>query len=289
MENKNEESYIWNMDGGTITAWVQERTGVIGAFQADNKETAQKLITNAVQYLKERNCVTVLGPMNQNTWHSYRFLKETSLEHPFFMEPAQPLEYLEWFEAEGFVVDQNYYSFLTDLSSFVRKRSRVAEAFLKKGIQLKDGTGLTDEELLKMNYEISRICFAKNVYYSPVSYETYRNIYQPSLSLLKKEYVYYAYDGNTPVGFLFGIPDYNEPRRGQKQETILFKTFAVLPEYRHQGIASGLMECVADVAKEHGYTRGIMALVHEKNFTMAMLPDQKMCSHYVLLRRDFHA
>lgn len=297
-ETYGEHCVVWvdENNAGTITAWYQdvpegqhgERIGVIGAFKADNKQCALELIERATAYLKQKGVDTVIGPMNQNTWHSYRFQKTTSLEQPYFMEPVQPKEYTEWFEEAGFEVDQNYYSFSTSLGSFGRTKESIIEAFFLKGIEIKDGTNLTDEELLRNNYDLSRICFAENVYYTPVSYEVYQAIYQPSLPLLKKEYVYYAYSRNKPVAFLFGVPDYNQVKRGKKLETILFKTFAVLPEYRNLGIAGGLMECVAHVARDNGFTKGIMALVHEKNYTMHMLPDQKMCSHYVLYRRECH-
>lgn len=287
-------TWTYEGDKGTVTAWYHdvpkglkgEQIGVIGAFRASDEAVALELIQNAVSYLEEHKVAYIVGPMNQNTWHSYRFLIETERLNPFFMEPSQPKEYVEWFQKAGFLPHQNYYSFSNELIHFTKSKEEIELFYREKSIIIQDGSDFTDEEILKMNYDISKQSFIHNIYYTPIGYEEYENIYMPAISMLQKKYLYYAFAEQKSIAFLLGIPDFAQIKNGQPLKTILFKTFAVLPEYQKLGLATALMNCVADVAKENGLTNGVMALVHEHNHTMHMLPNQHMCSHYVLYRRD---
>ena len=193
---------------------------------------------------------------------------------------------MEWFQKAGFLPHQNYYSFSNELTHFTKSKEEIELFYREKSIIIQDGSDFTDEEILKMNYDISKQSFIHNIYYTPIGYEEYENIYMPAISMLQKKYLYYAFAEQKSIAFLLGIPDFAQIKNGQPLKTILFKTFAVLPEYQKLGLATALMNCVADVAKENGLTNGVMALVHEHNHTMHMLPNQHMCSHYVLYRRD---
>lgn len=279
---------------GRITVWHDEITkgcqgekiGVIGNFEANSREVALELLENAIKFAEEIGMSYVIGPMDKNTWHHYRYQVFTELAMPFFMEPSQPADYVTWFEEAGFYQEQNYYSMITELKHFNALKWEIIETCRYKGIEIQDAHAFTDEELLKTFYEIASLCFQENVYYTSISEEEFRSIYMPYLPLLKKELVCFAMDGQKPVGFLFGIEDYYEVMRTGKANTVIFKTFGVLKKYRNRGIASMLMGYVAAVAKELGMKNGIMALVHENNYTMHMLPEQKICSKYCLFRRD---
>lgn len=186
----------------------------------------------------------------------------------------------------GFLPHQNYYSFANELIHFTKSKEEIELFYREKGIIIQDGSAFTDEEILRMNYDISKQSFINNIYYTPIGYEEYENIYKPAISMLQKQYLYYAFAYQKPIAFLLGIPDFAEIQNGKSLKTILFKTFPVLPDYQKLGLATALMNCVAHVAKENKLTNGVMALVHENNHTMHMLLNQHMCSHYVFYRRD---
>ena len=48
--------------------------GTLGFFAAHNEpEIARQLLAKACDWLRERNCQTIIGPLDGDTWHQYRF------------------------------------------------------------------------------------------------------------------------------------------------------------------------------------------------------------------------
>ncbi|MEM0969614.1 MAG: hypothetical protein AAGJ31_09710, partial [Verrucomicrobiota bacterium] len=72
-----------------------EKTACLGHFSAKSREQAVELLGVACDELRSRGRTKIVGPMNGNTWRSYRFVCGGSTEPPFFMEPHHPSFYPE--------------------------------------------------------------------------------------------------------------------------------------------------------------------------------------------------
>ena len=101
---------------GRLCARIREKKndlpiGLIGFFEAQkNFRATDLLIEDAVVWLKDQGCTQIIGPMNGDTWHKYRFNVGPWKEHPFLLEPYNEPYYPELWERAGFEVLENYYS-----------------------------------------------------------------------------------------------------------------------------------------------------------------------------------
>ncbi len=65
-------SLWWNH----VPAYEQHRVGVIGHYAAVSDDTAAVVLAAAEERLRATGCTLTIGPMNGNTWRSYRFVTE---------------------------------------------------------------------------------------------------------------------------------------------------------------------------------------------------------------------
>ena len=66
--------------------WEGQSCGAIGQFDFKSVEDGLVLIQHAVN--RAKGLYALFGPMNGDTWHSYRVVRETSDRAPFPMEPV---------------------------------------------------------------------------------------------------------------------------------------------------------------------------------------------------------
>jgi len=67
------------------------------------------------------------------------------------------------------------------------------------------------------------------------------------------------------VGYILGIPDLLQAKRGERVNTVILKTMAVHPDHAGAGIGGLLMALCHRAAHAAGFRRGIHALYHEAN------------------------
>ena len=63
------------------------RVGAIGHYAARDEVTGHEVLSRACDLLQAAGCALAVGPMDGNTWRSYRFVTERGAERPFFLEP----------------------------------------------------------------------------------------------------------------------------------------------------------------------------------------------------------
>ncbi|MEL7089711.1 MAG: hypothetical protein AAGL98_14925, partial [Planctomycetota bacterium] len=97
-------SETMSVDGATAKLypdgpdWNGTPTATVGKFRAETPE-AGSAVLRAAQAQGHR---AILGPMEGDTWHSYRLVTETDGSAPFLMEPSSAPHDLAAFEAAGF-------------------------------------------------------------------------------------------------------------------------------------------------------------------------------------------
>jgi len=246
-----------------------ERLGVIGHFRAAPEADAddvRQVLESACAHLRKCGCTLALGPMDGNTWRSYRFVTWSGAQPRFALEPAQPEAWPQWWEAAGFAPHEEYYSALVE--GLAAEDPRLAETWQRLrslGVVIRDiDLGAFAQELEHI-FAISEVAFRENVLYTPLPRDAFAGMYQGAAALIRPGLCLLALHQDQPVGFVFAIPDLEQARRGEAVDTLVVKTLAKLPGRAYAGLGKILLERCQRSAHALGLTRAIHALMHQKN------------------------
>ena len=265
-----------------------------GKFQAEDQKCGEKLLRYASVLSFFKGAEYIVGPMDGNTWYPYRCTLKHR-EKPFYMESLTPLLYHKCFENTGFYREHTYYSSRSLLGMENRKyimALQPVENYLKKrNICIKNAEEYDFESLMKIMYEISLSAFKDNYYFEHIGFNEFSRMFSKNKEGLMKEYFFIAYDRNKPVGFLFCVPNYNEKTNLGRINTIIFKTFGILPEYQKQNVALGLIAHACRVSLEKGMSSVINAYYCRENKkifdAIASIPVKaEVISEYALYRKE---
>jgi len=255
-------SLWWNQ----APPWPGHRLGVIGHYAVRDGVAARALLQHACEQLRAHGCTLAVGPMDGTTWRRYRFIVERGSEPVFLLEPDNPDEWPAHFLAEGFAPLARYTSALNpNLTQEDGRAERAAARLAGRGIRIRTLDPATLERDLHRIYALSVISFRNNILYVPTTEREFTDQYRQILPHVRPELVLLAEDESGLVGFLFALPDLLQARRGERVDTIIFKTAAVLPARSHAGLGSLLVARCHALARDLGYRRAIHALMHEGN------------------------
>ena len=153
--------------------------------------------------------------MDGNTWRRYRLVTERGPEPPFFMEPDNPDQWPAWFAAAGFSPLANYFSAMNDDLSLEDPRiPRAEERLRQQGVRLRPIQPEWFVGELRRIYAVTRVSFQANFLYTPITEAEFLAQYEQVQASVKSELVLLAERDDQPVGFVFGIPDLAQSRRG---------------------------------------------------------------------------
>ncbi|HBR00511.1 MAG TPA: N-acetyltransferase [Cyanobacteria bacterium UBA11691] len=247
----------------------QETLGFIGHYAVQDRQSAKALFSRSLEILGQHHCTLAVAPIDGNTWRNYRWITDRG-EHPvFFLEPDNPPDYVEEILGAGFSPLAGYYSALvTDLNQGDRRLERVGDRLKKLDITLRPLNLDKWEEELRQIYHVSRIAFARNFLYTPLSESEFIEQYNPVRSYINPELVVLAQQGNAIVGFLFALPDFCLRQRNLRVETVILKTVAILPRKDYAGLGSFLVWQCHQIAQKLGYKSVIHALMYQGNSSL---------------------
>lgn len=233
--------------------WDGRRTMALGQVRIDDAEGGAPLIALAVQRAQSLGAASLVGPMDGDTWHSYRLVTESDGSKPFLMEPTLGADAQTAFEALGFAVIERYFSAKVCLATVLD------QADPQDGIAIQPWDGQDAEALFSEIHALSSDAFAGNVFYQPVSLPDFLALYRPFLRMIRPELVFLARDQDDVLqGYLFGIPNYAE---GPTTRTAILKTYAS----RVPGLGRALASRFHSAAGNAGFQTAIHALIHDAN------------------------
>lgn len=238
-------------------AFEEKQTAALGSLRFATSDAGAALVNEAVSQLKSEDFEAVIGPMDGDTWRSYRSVTQSDGSPTFLMEPVSGEHDVASLEATGFTPISGYVSARVETEKAIRKKrsSRV-------GIEILTWDGQSPEEFFGEVYDFSVAGFARNRFYKPITREEFLGMYTPYVPFLKRELILFARRANGDLaGFLFGIPNYAE---GPQTKTTILKTYA--------SSVFGAGHLLADIfhrnALEQGYTTTIHALMHKDNIAL---------------------
>jgi len=254
-------------------AWEGQRTAAIGGIAFDDAEAGARLLTDTARGLAGEGFAALIGPMDGDTWHSYRLVSESDGSAPFFLEPRSRPHDLAAFIAAGFA----------PISRYVSSRARLAdtigaEPFGLPGVTVTPWDGQGAEQLIGKLFEMSGSAFAGNRFFKPIELEAFLELYRPILPVLDPRHILFARGaGGQLAGFLFGMPD----RLGGDRPAAILKTYAS----GLRGVGRLLADTYHRRAIELGFTEVIHALMHEDNVSRerSALHQAEVFRRYALL------
>ena len=245
---------------------VEKQQGLIGFFEIDltyvhKKEAFQFMIEEAQTWFKARGVKSVIAPVDLSTWFNYRFPLPSKKFFPRLKwEPTTPPEFLELFQAAGFI-DYAYYNSvffpLLKLGPFrigSGPLKRSYEKLLKKGFSLRDFdlANFKEKEIPEL-YKISQEAFVDALLFDPIDLATFSELYAAGVSGydFSPSKILLAPDGEI-AGFLFAFFD---------GDYFVIKSVALKKKYQGLGISSGLVYPGSKIAFDTKKKYAISALV----------------------------
>lgn len=255
---------LWFRD--TLSPLNDGPSALIGHFAAADESAADRLFAGLVEHASSKGAGFIAGPLDRDTWHSYRLVVEAGTEPPFFLEPSNPPEWPGYFRGAGFTEAAGYFSGLNRDLEHTDERIPAAEARLaRNGVVIRPfETARFDEEIRRI-FDVSVVSFASNVLYTPVGWEEFHRMYEPLRGRLDPRFVLLAEHEGRAVGYVFALPDFAQLQAGKPVDRAILKTVAVLPGRAWAGLGAVLVEQIHRIARQSGYHSVIHALMHESN------------------------
>ena len=262
-----------------------KQIGMIGFFEAlKNAEVVKLLLLKAVAWLEAQGVGDIIGPMDGDTWHRYRFNAGSFDSPPFMMEPYNRPYYCQLWEKNGFDPLPTYFSkHVPDVVKVTEKTEKFYKRMKKRGFSFrKFRTDRFDEEI-KILYSLSCEIFAENYLYTEISEQDFVDMYSGVKGILNPDLIWFVSDSKGKhAGFVFTFPDYFQAlaaMKGQsgmiaklkfwsnkrKADTLNVKTLGVIPEYRGKGLGMALMHKAYASGLAAGYKKANLCLFREDN------------------------
>lgn len=248
-------------DGARLTlyrdapSWDGLATYAVGQFSCTDAQAGAALLQQVAVLARAEGAQALIGPMDGDTWHSYRLVSESDGSAPFLMEPSGKPHDSAAFAGAGFAPISTYFSASVPAEQVGRSQPDTP------GLQIEPWDGSEPEALFTQVHALSCAAFSKNPFYKPIALANFLPMYMPFVPMMRRELVLFARDDTGAlVGFLFGIPNYAE---GPKPASAILKTYASLKK----GAGHALSSRFYAAARDLGFTTIIHALMHDDNLS----------------------
>jgi hypothetical protein len=259
--------------------------GMLGFFEAfDAPDEVVQLLSTTIGWLKDQGANTIIGPMDGDTWHRYRFNVGPFDQPPFLMEPYNKPYYGELWQQAGFQALENYYSkVVDDAEAAATPLAKVRRRVLEHGYRLRPMAMDRFEAEMEIIYRLSTEIFADNFLYEAISLDDFLGLYRPARSLIDPQLVLIAETAmGEPVGFVFALVDYHQAvaamRGGEgplaklrflmhrrHADAVNIKSLGVVPGHRRSGLAAALTCQIYQTMVQKGFRRANLCLIREGN------------------------
>jgi GNAT superfamily N-acetyltransferase len=259
--------------------------GMVGFFEAaDHPRAVRALLDEAAAWLARRGARRVIGPIDGDTWHSYRINIGPWEEPPFLMEPWNPVYYPRLWEEAGFAAIEEYISLrVEDVAAAEAALAARAAESAARGYRLRPLRLRRFGREIDLLYELSREIFRDNYLFTEIPRREFRRLYAPARRLLEARLVWFAESpAGEPVGFVFAFRDARSAvaaarhrpgiagrllflLRRRDAAAVDIKTLGVLPEHRRGRVAAALMHRVYAESRALGLGAANMCLIRDGN------------------------
>ena len=209
---------------GTIAAFINHRhnecnhdhIGWFGAFEVrDDQEAAVALLTTAADWVQARGYDAIVGPQTFTTHGDCGILVDGFMR-PTLLMPYNYPYYSSMVECAGFQKREDLYSFHLSRDQAIQKGllerlQRVTKSVMKRNqitIRPIDRSHLSDE--FRLFKELYNVTFDDTGGFFPLTPAELDALVDSLGRFFDPDFAFFAYLKGEPVGFVMGIPDFNQ-------------------------------------------------------------------------------
>jgi hypothetical protein len=279
--------------------------GQVGYFEALDEAAGQRVISEAMQWLRFRRCQRVVGPMDFDIYGRYR-LKTAQFEAaPHVAEPHNPAYYPAVFQALGFTARRRWRSVEVPAGHTARalEAPLAARAGQLAGYRIRPLAQERMEDELRSLHELVAASFSRFHLYSGLTWDDFLAVFSPWRTHWDPQLVLFAVGPSGKAeGFALALPDVGRRLRAMGGRTGLMARarFAMTRADRGRCVALylgrrtsaprglGLMlsHALDTRAQALGYRSTVHALVDDDSPAYRYAPpDARPCGEYALFER----
>lgn len=248
---------IGNEQGIIMKKSHSDKEGYFGFLNIDKRKENSLLWRKLVEIASKNKIKKLSGPIQGSTYFPYRFVSYSNgmnfFKGEFFSMPSEN-DYILSFKPDNII---NYKSAVReDFNEILKITQPTYNKLIEKGLKI-EVLKNPDLDFYKEIYQITNITFADNWGYENLSFEEFikfvktKESNQSRLSLQKITF----------RDKLVGFSKYDD----ESDDTIIFKTAAILPQFQKMGIGIAIAYKGHEDAIELGYKKAIYALVRFNN------------------------
>jgi len=223
-EHSEAQAFIAKKDSrivGRITAQTNtqhnkthnDKVGFFGFFECINEqEIADKLFESAYNWLQNKGCDTMRGPMNLSVNDECGLLIDGFDSPPYVLMTHNKKYYDELIANSGLYKKMDLYAYKVPVTRAPERITKLAKRMEKRGrFKIRSLSTKRNQlkEDIKTTFEIYTKAWENNWGDVPMTKSEFDNIVKEMLSYVRPEFVYIAEVDGKPAGFSLTLPDYN--------------------------------------------------------------------------------
>jgi GNAT superfamily N-acetyltransferase len=265
----------------------KDEIGFIGFFDCiDDISVAGELFQRAADWLRDRKCTFIRGPVNPSLNHTLGLLIDGFNSSPMFMMTYNPPYYEKLFEENGFRKSQDLYAYwgaVETLPKINAKLQPICDMLKERsGAKTRPVNTKQFQQDVELFLDIYNRSLTNTWGFVPMSKNEIKEMAFFLKYLIVPELTTAIEVDNKVVGASFALPDYNPRikaiggritpfrlmkllRRKEEIKSIRVISTNVLPEYQMQGLGMLLMNSLVPKVLQSGITDAEFSWVLESN------------------------
>lgn len=265
----------------------KKEEGYLSLFESiDDQKVAFALFDAASRWLRARGINSIVGPVSPTNGDDNRGILIKGFDGPpVLMNSYNPSYYESFFEAYGFGKDMDLFAFYLDVASLDTERfDRVVSYAMRKyrfRIERFDRKQV-EREIRDIKKILDLAMPATWEHLTPPSLEEIRSEFETLVQFMDADLVYIARSGTEPIGFVVGLPDYNQVLKRLNGRLFPFgwakylwykrringaRVFIqfVVPRFRNKAVNGAIYHRLMVEARKKGYKYGEGSAIAEMN------------------------
>lgn len=268
--------------------YTDDLTGNFGFFDViDDYKVAEKLLDEAVNWVKQNKLARIMGPTNFSTNETCGVLTEGFDLPPTMMMTYNKPYYVDFLEKYGFESEMDLLSYKINTVDVPERlmglSDRIYERLKSKGITIRKVSLKNFKKEIDDIFEVYNSAWEKNWGFVPMTKDEFRHAAKDMKSIVDPDFLLVAESESKMIGFSLTIPDMNIPLKHLKRGRLLpfgiFKflhyknkidrvriiTLGVVEKYRKLGIDAYFYMKAFEEAKNKNMEFGEASWVLENN------------------------
>lgn len=248
----------------------EDKIGFFGFFECINEqEVADKLISAASEWIKQKGMDTLRGPMNFSTNDECGLLVNGFESSPFVLMTHNPPYYLKLLNNAGLEKSMDLLAYLIPKRPTPERLQRVVDKLQKRGrFTVRELSSKNKKELrkdLEIVFTVYTKAWERNWGFVPMTEKEFFHLIDSMIDVVRPEFFYLAFVEDEPAGFYVALPDYNQLLKKVKGRLFPSGIFHLL--FGRNKITAMRVITMGVIKEFQG--RGIDTVFYTKNFQMA--------------------